>query len=172
MTTRSCFCVTGMKNCLMIAVCTCGVARPAGWVWRAKRVPLRAIIGIFSQIPTKRASDTQCSVRITEILCHHNVTSFNNVMMSLMMSSPTHVQQVTWPLGIKGWGVGSVTQDLQEVGPLEACTGSDVSGVSLWLEPTAFNCIKRIHLCVIPPRVFKHVLKCSRKAQEYCPLLN
>ena len=38
-------------------------------------------------------------------------------------------------------GVGSVTQDPQEVGPLEACTGSDVAGASLQLEPTAFNCI-------------------------------
>ena len=30
-----------------------------------------------------------------------------------------------------GWGGGSVTRDLQDVGPLEACTGSDMSGVSL-----------------------------------------
>ena len=29
------------------------------------------------------------------------------------------------------WGDGSVTQDLQEVGPLKACTGSNMSGVSL-----------------------------------------
>ena len=29
------------------------------------------------------------------------------------------------------WGAGSVTQDLQEVGPLKARTGSDTSGVSL-----------------------------------------
>ena len=30
-----------------------------------------------------------------------------------------------------GGGGGSVTQDLQEVGLLEACTGSNASGVSL-----------------------------------------
>ena len=28
-------------------------------------------------------------------------------------------------------GGGSVTRDLREVGPLEACTGSDMSGASL-----------------------------------------
>ena len=39
-------------------------------------------------------------------------------------------------------GGGSVTQDLQEVGLLEVHTGSDVSGASLWLEPTIFNCIE------------------------------
>ena len=51
-------------------------------------------------------------------------------------------------------GVGSVTWDLQEVELLEACTGSDTSGESLWLEPTTFNCIKCIPLCVIPLLVF------------------
>ena len=51
-------------------------------------------------------------------------------------------------------GGGSVTQDLQEVGQFKAHTGSDVSGASLQLEPTAFNCIKHIHLCVIPSYMF------------------
>ena len=37
-------------------------------------------------------------------------------------------------------GVGSA-QDLQEVGLLKVCIGSDASGASLQLEPTAFNCI-------------------------------
>ena len=46
-------------------------------------------------------------------------------------------------------GGGSVTPDLQEVGLLEGCTGSDASGASLRLEPTIFNCTKRIYLCVI-----------------------
>ena len=38
-------------------------------------------------------------------------------------------------------GIGSVTWDLQEVGPLKVHIGIDPSGESLRLEPTAFNCI-------------------------------
>ena len=55
------------------------------------------------------------------------------------------------------WGDGSVTQDLQEVGPFEVHIGSDMSGVSLQLEPTAFNCIRCIHLCVVPLRMFRYM---------------
>ena len=51
-------------------------------------------------------------------------------------------------------GVGSVTRDLQEVGQLKAHTGSNVPGASLQLEPTAFNCIKHIHLCVVLSLMF------------------
>ena len=71
-----------------------GITWPAGQVWQAKCVPLRSIIGIFSQIPTKHAGDMPCSVHITEILCHHDITSFHDVMTSSMMSSPMYVQQV------------------------------------------------------------------------------
>ena len=57
---------------------------------------------------------------------------------------------IFWYKWVCTWrGDGSVTQDLQEVGLLEAHTGSDVSGAFLQLEPTAFNCIKHVHLCVI-----------------------
>ena len=67
---------------------------PTRQVWQAKCVPLWAIIGIFSQIPTKCAGDMLRLVCITEILHHHDVTPFHDMMMSLMTSSPMHVWQV------------------------------------------------------------------------------
>ena len=49
-----------------------------------------------------------------------------------MTSSHTHVAGHVTFYYKRGhtWGDGSVTQDLQEVGLCEACTGSDASGVS------------------------------------------
>ena len=34
-------------------------------------------------------------MHVTKFLCHHDVTSFHNMMMSLMMLSHAHVWQVT-----------------------------------------------------------------------------
>ena len=42
---------------------------------------------------------------------------------------------------------GSFTRDIRAVGSLEACAGSDTSGVALWLEPTSFNCTQCVNLC-------------------------
>ena len=55
----------------------------------------------FLQIATKHASDMPHSACITEILHHHDVMSFYDVMTSLMMSSPMHMWQVM-SFGIKG----------------------------------------------------------------------
>ena len=52
--------------------------------------------------------------------------------------------------------VGSFTQDIRAVGSLEACTGSDASGASLWLEPTSFNCTSCINLCFCCTRAVHH----------------
>ena len=80
----------GLKTIIKeIAVCTCDVARPAGRVWRGKRVPLWAKIVIFRYF--LQNVPVTC---ITEILHRHDVMSFCNVIMSLVMSSPAHMWQV------------------------------------------------------------------------------
>ena len=44
-------------------------------------------------------------------------------------------------------GVVSFTPDIQAVGSLEACAGSNAFGASSWLEPTSFNCTSHVNLC-------------------------
>ena len=63
------------------------------------------------------------------------------------------MQLVMWPFGYKkshtsGEG-GSVLNIFWGFGPFKVCTGSDVSGASLWSEPTIFNCKGCLH-CVLP----------------------
>ena len=53
-------------------------------------------------------------MHIPKFLCHHDVTSFCDVMTSLMTSSCTHVAgHVTfwYKRGHTQWGDGSVTRD-------------------------------------------------------------
>ena len=51
---------------------------------------------------------------------------------------------------------GSSTQDIQVVGSLEAHTGSDVSGVSSWLEPTSFSSTQHVNLCFCHAHAVHH----------------
>ena len=60
-------------------------------VRRAKCVPLRAVIGSFLRFfKQKHVGDTPLLMHIIKTLGLHNVTSFHNVMMSLMMLSHAH----------------------------------------------------------------------------------
>ena len=76
------------------------------------------------------------------VMCHSQcvsskpyifTTSFCDLMMSLMTSSHTYAaghMTFYYKRSHMLWGGGSVARDLQEVGPLGACTGSNESGAS------------------------------------------
>ena len=134
--------------------------QPTGWVqwaewliWVNKQVILGGFLLCFIKTCHDASSNTLHLKHVMAsyvIIKIHDITSSYNIVMSLVTSVTAHVvgHVTNWyKMGLHMVWVGSFTQDIRAVGLLKACTGSDASGASSWLEPTSFNCISHVNLC-------------------------